>query len=169
MSQRMRILIAVLILVALVVGILGIDALQRRAQNADIQAGPEPTVPAGSIPIRVDGRVVGSFGPADLEVLEEASFVDAEEGKTQSGWLLRDVLLLRLDLDTLEPDTIITVGSSSREKTVDLTWAEVDDEANMVMFDLSGRGTLKLVSLLERLDIRDEWVQDVDSVEITNP
>jgi hypothetical protein len=34
------------------------------------------------------------------------------------------------------------------------------------MFDLSGRGTLKLVSLLPRLDVRDEWVQDVDKIEI---
>jgi hypothetical protein len=34
------------------------------------------------------------------------------------------------------------------------------------MFDLAGRGTLKLVSVLERLDTRDEWVQDVDRIEI---
>jgi hypothetical protein len=34
------------------------------------------------------------------------------------------------------------------------------------MFDLSGRGTLKLVSVLERLDVRDEWVQDVDQIEV---
>jgi len=34
------------------------------------------------------------------------------------------------------------------------------------MFDLAGRGTLKLVSKLERLDIRDEWVQDVDRIEV---
>jgi hypothetical protein len=47
-----------------------------------------------------------------------------------------------------------------------LTWAEVDKPANMVMFDLSSRGTLKLVSLLDRLDVRDEWVQDVDRIEI---
>jgi hypothetical protein len=39
----------------------------------------------------------------------------------------------------------------------------------MVMFDLSGRGTLKLVSTLERLDVRDEWVQDVDKIEVTQP
>ena len=39
----------------------------------------------------------------------------------------------------------------------------------MVMFDLSGRGTLKLVSKLEKLDVRDEWVQDTDKIEITTP
>lgn len=37
------------------------------------------------------------------------------------------------------------------------------------MFDLSNRGTLKLVSLLEKLDTRDEWVQDVDKIEMTSP
>jgi hypothetical protein len=58
------------------------------------------------------------------------------------------------------------VSSSSREKTAQLTWEEVEDPANHVMFDLSGRGTLKLVSVLERLDVRDEWVQDVDKIEI---
>ena len=39
----------------------------------------------------------------------------------------------------------------------------------MVLFDLSNRGTLKLVSLLEQLDTRDEWVQDVDRIEVVSP
>jgi hypothetical protein len=34
---------------------------------------------------------------------------------------------------------------------------------------VSGRGTLKLVSTLERLDVRDEWVQDVDKIEVMKP
>ncbi len=37
------------------------------------------------------------------------------------------------------------------------------------MFDLSNRGTLKLVSVLPKLDGRNEWVQDVDRIEIKNP
>ena len=64
---------------------------------------------------------------------------------------------------------MITVASSSKEKSIQLTWPEIADEANMIMFDLSGRGTLKLVSLLERLDVRDEWVQDVDSIDVVCP
>jgi hypothetical protein len=79
--------------------------------------------------------------------------------------LLRDVLLLHVAREDLA-DTRISVSSSSRDKSAQLTWAEVDEAANMVMFDLSGRGTLKLVSLLEKLDVRDEWVQDVDKIEI---
>jgi hypothetical protein len=69
----------------------------------------------------------------------------------------------------LQPDTVVIVSSSSRDKSAQLTWAEIDDPANWVMFDLSGRGTLKLVSVLEKLDTRDEWVQDVDLIELTSP
>jgi hypothetical protein len=58
------------------------------------------------------------------------------------------------------------VSSSSRDKSAQVTWAEVNDPENMVMFDLSGRGTLKLVSKLERLDVRDEWIQDIDRIDI---
>ena len=109
---------------------------------------------------------MGEFVPGELAELEQVSFVDEEEGKTQEGWMLRDVLLLHVKESKLKPETRIVVTSSSRDKSVELTWAEVDDPANWVMFDLSGRGTLKLVSVLERLDARDEWVQDVDKIEV---
>ena len=157
MTQNKRILIAVVILIVIVGAVLGIDAL-RRQQATELEPG--------SIPIYFEDRFVESFKPDDLELLDEVSFVDAEEGKTQEGWLLRDVLLLHIERDAFRDDTSIIVSSSSRAKSVQLTWAEVDDTENMVMFDLSGRGTLKLVSLLERLDVRDEWIQDVDKIEI---
>ena len=160
MSQRTRILIAVGILIVLIVAVLGLEALRR--------ANSEPELAPGSIPITVDGKLVGGFVPDDLAELEQVSFVDDEEGKTQEGWMLRDVLLLHVGEDELEPETRIVVTSSSREKSVELSWAEVDDPANWVMFDLSGRGTLKLVSVLERLDVRDEWVQDVDQIEVVH-
>jgi hypothetical protein len=79
------------------------------------------------------------------------------------------VLLLYLGEDNLQDKTQITVSSSSREKSKNLTWSEVENQENMVMFDLSGRGTLKLVSKLPGFDIRDSWVQDVDKIEITTP
>ena len=156
--NKTRALIAVAVIVLVAGVVLGVDAWQR---SRAVELVP------GSIPIYLDGTLAGGFLPTDLEVLEGASFVDAEEGKTQEGWLLRDVLLLRLKKSALQPDTRIVVSSSSRDKSVELTWAEVEDTANNVMFDLSGRGTLKLVSTLERLDVRDEWVQDVDRIEIT--
>jgi hypothetical protein len=157
-SQRTRILIAVGILIILVVAVLGVEALRR--------ASAEPELAPGSIPIYLDGKLVGGFVPDDLSELEQVSFVDEEEGKTQEGWMLREVLLLHVKESKLKPETLIVVTSSSRDKSVELTWAEVDEPANWVMFDLSGRGTLKLVSVLERLDVRDEWVQDVDKIEV---
>jgi len=165
MTQKTRILIAVAVLVVLIGAVLGIEALRRNASQSQAVEG-QPTLAPGSIPIYFDGRLAGSFNPTDLESLEQVSFVDAEEGKTQEGWLLRDVLLLHLDRGDLKSGTFIRVISHSRDKSAELTWAEVDDPANWVMFDLSGRGTLKLVSVLERLDIRDEWIQDVDEIQV---
>ncbi|MBN1888019.1 MAG: hypothetical protein JW850_08505 [Thermoflexales bacterium] len=162
MTQKTRVLIAIIILVVLVGVVVGADALRRQA------AGSGDLSP-GSIPIYLDGKRLGAFSPADLEQLKQLSFVDPVEGKEQAGWLLRDVLLLHVDAARLTPDTLITVSSTSREKSAQLTWAEVNEEANRVMFDLSNRGTLKLASVLDKLDTRDEWVQDVDKIEVTSP
>jgi hypothetical protein len=164
MKQPRRILIALLILIAIPLLVLGVDWMQRQA----VSSQPESLEP-GSIPIYVDGKLAHAFLPDDLSQLEQVSFVDAEEGKTQEGWLLSDVILLYIPAGDLSPEMQVVVSSSSQEKAVQLTWAEIQDEANMVMFDLAGRGTLKLVSLLPRLDVRDEWVQDVDRIEVSEP
>lgn len=158
--NRTRALIALVVIVVVSGAVLGVDFWQR-SRAAELEPG--------SIPVYAHGRLAGVFLPGDLEGLAKASFIDAEEGKTQEGWLLRDVLLLYLDEDELRPDTTIVVSSSSRDKSAELTWAEVNDPDSMVMFDLSGRGTLKLVSKLERLDARDEWVQDVTGIEVSRP
>ena len=161
MSQRTRVLIALAVLLILAAVVLGVEALRR--------ASSEPELAPGSVPIYLDGRLVAGFTPADLDRLTKVSFVEPVESKTQEGWLLRDVILLYVDAGKLDADSPVTVSSSSRDKSATLTWAEVDAPANWVMFDLSNRGTLKLVSVLEKLDTRDEWVQDVDRVEISRP
>lgn len=161
MSQRTRILVACVIVIAVGGAILGLDALRR--------ASSEPALPPGSVPIYLDGRLAGSFSPADLEQLAKVSFVEPAEGKEQAGWLLRDVILLHVEGRKLKADSRITVSSSSRKKSAQITWAEADQAASMVMFDLTNRGTLKLVSVLAGLDTRDEWVQDADKIEITSP
>ncbi|HUT18520.1 MAG TPA: hypothetical protein VM366_05115 [Anaerolineae bacterium] len=155
--KRKRIWIAVALVLGVVVIVLGVDAWQR--------SQAEGLLP-GAVPVYLNGRLVASFVPADLERLEKVSFTDAEEGKTQDGWLLVDILSLYLEGSQLQPEATILVSSSSREKSVRLTWEEVRTRENMVMFDLSGRSTLKLVSKLEQLDTRDDWVQDVDKIEI---
>jgi hypothetical protein len=165
MTQSTRIVIGIVIIVVIVGAVVGIDALRWRNSSTPVVEGQGALAP-GSIPIYMNRELVGGLEPGDLEKLEQVSFVDAEEGKTQEGWLLRDVLLQHLPAGALAPDTRITVSSSSRGKAAQLVWAEANEPSNMVMFDLSRRGTLKLVSTLERLDVRDEWVQDVDKIEI---
>jgi hypothetical protein len=103
MSQRSRVLIAVVVVVVLVVVVLAVDRCRRASGEPGQGVEGEPTVAPGSIPIRVDGRLVASFSPDDLEALETVSFVDDEEGKTQEGWLLRDVLRTHLDEQDLDP------------------------------------------------------------------
>jgi hypothetical protein len=161
MTQKGRILLAVGIIILIAAAVAGVEVV-RRATSA-------PDLPPGSVPIYLNGEFIAAFTPDDLAELEQVSFVDAEEGKTQEGWMLHNVLLLHITETDLSPETLITVSSSSRDKSAQLTWAEVSDTENMVMFDLSGRGTLKLVSKLEQLDVRDEWVQDVDRIEVSTP
>jgi hypothetical protein len=168
-TQSRRVILALVILVVLIGLVLGVDALRRGQSATDLGGQDMPTPVPGAIPIYLGEQLVGAFAPADLEELQTVSFVDAEEGKTQEGWLLRDVLLLHVQEQSLPPGATVVVTSSSRDKSAELTWAEVQDPENWVMFDLSGRGTLKLVSVLERLDIRDEWVQDVDRIDIIIP
>jgi len=165
MNQNKRIVIAMVVLLVIVGLILGVDFIQRQ-QAASVAPAD---MPPGSIPIFVDDKFVASFVPDDLNQLGGASFVDAEEGKTQEGWMLCDVLLLYVKQSKLKADTQVTVSSSSREKSQFLTWAQVDNQDNNVLFDLSGRGTLKLVSTIPGFDIRDSWVQDVDKIEVTTP
>lgn len=165
MDQKKRILLAGAILIVILGIVLGVDDLQR--QQAAHEAPAD--MPPGSVPIYVNGGYISSFVPDDLSQLPTASFVDAEEGKTQDGWLLRDVLLFYLGEDNLQDQSQVTVSSSSREKSKMLTWAEIENKENLVLFDLSGRGTLKLVSTLPGFDNRDSWIQDVDKIEITSP
>ena len=160
MSQNKRIGLAIGIVLGIVLLVTAVDTWRRNSIAAELNITP------GSVPIYYDGNLIGGVVVAELESLPTASFVDAEEGKTQEGWPLQQVLLLYLTEEDLEPASQITVSSSSRGKTAVLTWAEVQNPDNNVLFDLSGAGTLKLVSTLENLDTRDEWVQDTDKIEI---
>lgn len=167
-SQGGRIGIALGIIAVLSVLVLGGELLRGRLSTG-ATAGTEPTLVPGGIPIYLDGRLVASFTPADLGQLKKASFTEPAEGVLQEGWLLRDVLLVHLQAEQFTSESQVVVSSSSRKKSALLTWAEIAEPANQVMFDLANRGTLKLVSVLPKLDTREEWVQDADRIEITLP
>lgn len=162
--MRKRLILAAVLLLCFVLVVFGVEMVRRQAFANSAAASGE--LEPGSIPLYFQDRLIAGFAPADLEGMAQTSFVDVEDGKTQEGWLLRDVLLVFIDPDQLTDSTPIVVSSTSRDKQVKMTWQEVKDRDNMILFDLSGRGTLKLVSLLERLDVRDEWVQDVDLIEV---
>lgn len=168
LSQQGRIWIALGIIGLIAVAVLGGEVLRGRLVTG-VTTGPEPTLAPGGIPIYLDGRLIASFTPADLGQLQKVSFIEPVEGKEQDGWLLRDILLVHLKAEQLKQESQVVVSSGSRKKSAQLTWAEVAEPANQVMFDLSNRGTLKLVSVLPKLDEREEWVQDTDLIEIATP
>lgn len=162
MSRTTRIILGIVIILGIIGGVLFVDHVQRQ-RRAEALAN----MPPGAIPIYIQDEFYAAFVPDDLTDLEGTSFVDDEEGKTQEGWMLRDILRLYINVGDLKSDSIVKVSSSSREKSIELSWADVDEPENMVMFDLSGRGTLKLVSKsIPNFTLRDEWVQDVDKIEI---
>lgn len=167
MNQTKRLLIGTVILTGLAGLVLGVE-LWRGAALAQ-SAGAEATLTPGAVPVYLQGQRVAALLPADLERLPPASFVEPVENKSQEGWLLYDVLRLYLPEEALLSDTQVRVISTSRGKSATLTWGEIAEPENMVMFDLSGRGTLKLVSLMDKLATRDQWVQDVDRIEVTVP
>ena len=168
MSNRNRIIVFVAILILIIGAVFLIEAL-RKPSATQPETETDVSLPPGSVPIYLDDQWIASIIADDLEGLEEASFVDEEEGKSQKGWMVSDIIGLYIDVATMKPDTTITISSSSREKSKALRWAEVNKPSNMVMFDLSNKGTLKLVSTMEGFDTRNSWIQDVDKVEISTP
>ncbi|MBI9047374.1 MAG: hypothetical protein JEZ06_23000 [Anaerolineaceae bacterium] len=162
--DKKRIVMGLVIFVFIIALVLGVEFFRGQAsvREAEIEIKP------GEIPVYVDAKIVGAFSPQDLEGLEVVSFVDDEEGKTQEGWLLSDVLIYQFGDGMFNMGSKVIVSSSSNGKSVTLSWSEIIDEKNFVLYDLSGRGTLKLVSKgIEYFNVRDEWIQDVDRVEVS--
>jgi hypothetical protein len=170
MSRQKRIRLIIVVL-AVLAGVIFVVDFTRHNQSKMAQSTDGTTSLPGVITLYQDGRMVSQISSSSLESLEKYSFEDAEEGKRQNGPLLREVILLYVDDSDLSDNTQITVKSTEREKSVVLTWAQVANPENHVLFDSStNRGTLKLVSSqLENLDSRDEWIQDTDVIEIEAP
>jgi hypothetical protein len=164
MEKRKRIILLFVGFLTIIALMFLIEFLRGKSQINAAEGNLQP----GDIAIYWNGKLDLGFSGEDLEGMNQFSFQDVEEQKEQQGWLLKDVLLKFHDKDLFSDDTVIRVSSSSRNISATLVWFEVIDERNFILFDLSGRGTLKLVSVMERLDERAEWVQDIDKIEI-NP
>jgi len=165
MSQKNRILIiiAIIVVIAIILALLG----QFQNQEPVSTAEPEP----GMIHIYLDGDFLANVVPDEITALPTTSFKDTEEGKTQEGPWLQDVILLYVPDKALDPDTTIAVSgirsSNGGEKLAALTWAQITSPDNHVIFDFASSGTsVKLVSTLPDLDTRDEWIQGVQRIEI---
>jgi len=166
MTQTTRILIVVGIVAVVALALAGVGVWQV------LQTAPPADTPVeGMIHIYLDGTFRANTSPAEIAALPQASFQDAEEGKTQEGAWLKDVILQHVDAGALSPASEIRLQGahrqSSQAKTAAVTWAEATDEGNHVLLDVSGDGlAVKLVSTLPRLDTRDEWVQAVSRIDV---
>ena len=166
MSQNIRILIVVGIVVFIGLMLAGLGVWQL------MQPAPPASAPTeGLIHVYVDGAFKANTSPAEIDKLPKTSFTDAEQGKSQEGPWLKDVILKYVEARSLSPTSEVRVEGAHRTdgaaKTVIITWAEATDERNHVILDVSGDGlTVKLVSTLPRLDERAEWVQGVSRIEV---
>jgi hypothetical protein len=164
---------AIIVLVVLIgIGVLfAAQGLWRQFAPVAPSATPQP----GMIHFYVDGDFVANVAPSDVTGLPQASFVDSEEGKTQEGPWLKDLVLLYVQEKDLSPQSVIRVegkrSSSGEAKQGSVTWEQAQNPDHHLLFDISSSGdSIKLVSTLPGLDTRDKWVQGVSRIEvITKP
>lgn len=166
MSQKTRILIVVgvLVLIAVALGVFGTISQSQTAQM------PVTTPQPWMIHLYVDGAFTANLLPSEMQKLGTASFVDKEQNKTQSGYWLKDVIRAYVKESALSPTSqIIVTGvrQGTEKKSATLTWAEVLDPANNVLFSPSNDGTsVKIAASLERLSTRNDWVQGLTQIDV---
>ncbi|MCL4488263.1 MAG: hypothetical protein M1570_09055 [Chloroflexi bacterium] len=163
MSQKTRIWIVVAGLVVVAAVLAGVGFL---SQNQATQA-PATTPQPGMIHLYVNGSFAANLLPAEMQKLPAASFVDKEQGKTQKGYWLRDVLQLYVKENALSPSTQITFTGSRQgtEKSATVTWAETLDPANHILFSPSNDGTsVKIAATMDKLATRDNWIQGLTQI-----
>ncbi len=168
MSQKARVFIVVgaLLLVAVLLAVYGlVQSGQGQAARAPA-ATPQPSL----IHLYMNGAFAANVSPDDMKKLPAASFTDKEQGKPQGGWWLRDIIRLYVKESQLSPTAKITITGlrkGTEKKSATITWAETLDPANNLAFDLAGDGqSVKLVSTLDRLSTRDQWIQGVQQIDV---
>lgn len=156
----------VLVLIALMASLFFYNALVSRRKGT----APGEAFRPEMITLFIDGVLKARVMPADLERTPRASFTEPERGKVLEGWLLKDVINLYSDGGQLSEGSEITVfgtGVKRGEKTATLAWKDIlDPDAHVLLHRSQDGQSLKLVSTLEALDTRDEWVQGVRRIDI---
>ncbi len=166
MSQKIRIMIvvAILVVIAIILGAVGFISQNQAAQ------APATTPQPGMIHLYVDGAFVANALPTDTQKLPAGSFVDKEQGKTQSGYWLRDVIRLYVKEGALSPSsqlTITGVRQGTQNKSVTITWAQALNPANNVLFSPSNDGqSVKVCATMDNLANRDQWIQGLTQIDV---
>jgi hypothetical protein len=166
MSQKTRMFVVIIALVLIAVILAGIGFI---SQTQTVQA-PATTPQPGMIHLYVDGAFVANLLPAETQKLPAASFVDKEQGKTQSGYWLKDVVRLYVKESALTPTCRITVTGvrqGTEKKSATVTWAETLDPANNLLLSPSNDGSsVKIAATLDRLSTRDNWIQGLTQIDV---
>jgi hypothetical protein len=166
MSQTVRILIvvAVLAIIAIIFAVVGAVSQSQVAQM------PVTTPQPGMVQLYVDGKFVANLLPTETQKLPAGSFVDKEQSKTQSGQWLRDVIRLYVKETSLSASSLVIitgVRQGTEKKSATLTWAEVLDPANNILYSPSNDGTsVKIAATMDKLSTRNDWVQGLTQIDV---
>jgi len=162
LDRKQLFIAGIIVVIAVALGIQGYLQMAVRAPTE------EPV--DGLLHVYVDDVFIANVAPADALALEAHEFTDAEEGVAQAGPRLDELVLLYVDSSRLRDESKITVSGSRKgaDKTASVTWAEAIDISNNIILDVSSSGdSLKLVSTLPRMDVRAEWVQGINRIDVT--
>ena len=168
MSQTIRILIVVGVLVLVAVGLVIFGTVVQSQMALVPLSTPQP----GMIHLYVDGNFVANLSVTDTlrEKLPAGSFVDKEQSKTQSGYWLRDVIRLYVKETSLSATSQVTmtgVRQGTEKKSATITWAETLDPNNNVLFSPSNDGTsVKIAASMDKLSTRNDWIQGLTQIDV---
>lgn len=138
--ENKRVLVGVAVMIAAMVISVALWELVLRDTFAD-----EST--EYSISISYEGTDRERIRMSELEGLPEHSYEDVlGSGTNDSGPLVRDVILLRIDPSELSNETMIRFESSLTLQERTLSWAELGNESNLYILDFTKRGTVKFTS-----------------------
>ena len=166
MGQKQLILIVISILTFLTVSLAVYQSVRQNGSDTTGSSSPK----RGMISLFKDGILVANLSPADLNKLPKVSFTEREREKSLEGWWLRDVLRLYLEKEQFADGTTIAISGFKQkrgEKTANLSWKEVQDpDAHVMLHPTKDGQSLKLVSTLDQLATRNQWIQGVMKINI---